>query len=296
MIQRIGRVGRRQGKPGLIVLNLSARPIDRWISKNVVTAFQFDVSRPVPIPMNIEMQKLKNIAAIHDEIKWYKSSGYWKCQYTNYGNDVMDSLEKHFGERLKKKEAQQRLSNRYGNIIDFDSRFWTHSGFRASASQRKIPVKMIDPPNDEVGLIEDVNIFRDVHPEGIYLDAHGRRWRVKKYDGKWKQDIWSHKDSKIELAKYLKSIDVVYVEKEKNLVTTRGSWDESFEFYQNFSNLVAGIHLPIEGEIEYGIWEYAKKFNGYSEIDLSTRKSQKVTLAQVSKRFKNAVVHCNISF
>jgi len=281
-IQRIGRVGRRHDRPGLVLLNLSAAPFDRYIAKSLNAAFRFDTSRSVPIPSDLEMLRLRHMTAAH----------YEGC-YRNYAGEdwtrYQQIFEKHFGVFLNKDTTKAILEERYSGLLDLSDRFWVHKGFRASASEGKIPLRVVGRQRDDVAWIEDINIFRDAHPGAVYLDARGDRWRVKKYDGHWKEAEWQHPDSKVVLAKYLKSINVVYVEKVKDLITTRGMSEESFTPYQILADPPEGVEFPAYGEIDYGIWEYSKKFTGYKEINLSTRKSKKVSLTEVSKRFKNAV-------
>ncbi|VVB91545.1 ATP-dependent RNA helicase RhlB [uncultured archaeon] len=281
LIQRIGRVGRRQDHPGLVLLNLSAAPFDRYIAKNLDVVFRFDASKSVPIPMNLELLRLRHMEAAH----------YEGC-YRNYAekdwNHYCHTFEKYFENFLDKDEIKNTLEKRYSGLLDLSDKYWVHKGFRASASEGKIPLRVIGKEKYDVAWIEDFNIFRDAHPEAVYLDARGHRWRVKFYGGKWKQAEWEHPDSKVVLAKYLKSIDVVYVEKVKDLTTTRGIPEESFEFYMS-ADPPAGVEFPANGEIDYGIWEYSKKFTGYNEINISTRKSKQVSLAEISQRFKNAV-------
>jgi hypothetical protein len=289
-IQRIGRVGRRPDRPGLVLLKLSAAPFDRYIAKNFDAAFRFDTSRSVPIPSDLEMLKLKNIAAIQKEI-WYKSKSgkNWIGKYTNSWDEYMRVMEEHFGESLTYREAKQRLTEKYGILIDTSDKAWTHNGFRASASEGKIPLRVDGQKKKDVAWIEDINIFRDAHPEAVYLDAEGRRWRVKSYGENWKKAIWNNPDSDVVLAKYLKIINVVYVKEVKDPIATRGIWEESFKPYQILADPPDGVEFPAHGEIEYGIWEYSKKFDGYKEINLSTGEPYKVSLAEVSNRFKNAI-------
>ncbi len=289
MLQRIGRVGRRQDKPGLILISLSASPLDRYIAENVESAFCFDNTKSIPIPTELEIIKLKNIAAIQSEMKWWKQKGQFKSPYCSDWNVYKEKLDLFFGDSLNMREARDRLQDKYGQLIDTTGRYWMHGGFRASAAQSKIPLRVINTKNDDVAWIEDINVFRDAHPEAVYLDDKGKRWRIVSYDGKWKEAEWEHPESTVILAKYLKSIEVVYVKEEPNQVATRGIWEETFEPYQLFSEPPEGVVFPGNGDIEYGIWEYARKFNGYKQIYFSNKATIKVSLTEVSARFKDAM-------
>ncbi|MBP2641121.1 MAG: hypothetical protein H6Q66_2072 [Firmicutes bacterium] len=287
LLQRIGRVGRRWNKPGLVLISLGSSPLDRYIAANPADAFHFDHARSIPIPMDLEIIRLRNIAAVQDEL--WKTGRHLHSPYCEKWNMYQQQLQVYFGEALNKSEVKEKLQQQYGSLIDLSDHKWTHNGFRASASQGKIPLRIQNTDNDDVAWIEDINVFRDAHPEAVYLDDRGRRWRVVEYDGKWKEAIWEHPDSEFVLAKYLKSIDVVYVREEPEQVATRGIWEESINPYQLFADPPKGVVFPKEGELEYGIWEYSRKFNGYRQISFSGKKTKKVSLSDVSARFKEAV-------
>lgn len=280
-IQRIGRVGRRQQRPGLVLINLGVAPLDRWIARNLADAFRFDISRTIPIPSQLEMLRLRHMAAAH----------YEGC-YRNYAHGdwsyYQQIVERHFGEFFTNDQVKAYLKQNYGELIDISGNQWVHKGFRASASEGKIPLRVVGSQREDIAWIEDINIFRDAHPEAIYLDAKGRRWRVVAYDGRWREAEWRHPNSKFVLAKYLKSIDIVRVEEVRELLTTRGMWAESMTPNQTLG-LPKGAQSPSNGSLEYGVWEYMKKFTGYKEINLSTQKPRQVSIAEVSRHFRNAI-------
>lgn len=288
LIQRIGRVGRRIGRPGLIILKLSANPFDRFIAKKPHSAFRFDMSRSIPIPSDIEMVRLRHMAAAHSECRYEKYAVRDWNYFIRDWNYLKKIFEKHFGVFLNMDEIKQILKERYTGLVDITEEYWTHKGFRASASEGKIPLKNIEN-GEEIALIDVINIFRDAHPEAIYLDANGQRWRVKEYEGRWKEAEWEHPDSKIILAKFLKSIEFVYVEKVEKKIATRGIWEEKFDPYQIFDKLPEDVSLPVQGKIEYGIWEYSRSFKGYQEIYLPTKTSFVVPVEKVTERFKRAI-------
>jgi hypothetical protein len=141
---------------------------------------------------------------------------------------------------------------------------------------------------DEVARIEDVAIFRDAHPEAVYLAHDLTRYRVVDYEGEWKVARWEHPDSPKVLGKWLRCIKAVQVEREPKHVTTRGSWDECFKQYEikRFSDANG---CPKKGCLEFGVWDYERKWQGYTEIDLATNQKRKVALAEVTQRFSIAL-------
>ncbi len=278
LIQRVGRVGRRVGMPGVTILKLSAAPLDRSIVDDPEKTFSFDSAVTIPLPINLRLNKLKNMEAIHYEGCYTKYAG----KNWSYYQKV---FKKYFEEFLDSKEIKDMINKNYGDLIDTNGNQWVFKGFRVSASERKIPLRILGSEED-VAWIEDVNIFRDGHPEAVYLDDKGSHWRVKYYEGDWKIAEWTHPESSVKLGKYLKSISVVFVEKENSNITTRGSWDDLMEEYQILPELPEDTLPPAGGILEYGVWEYTKKFDGYIEYNLDTKEKVQVTLKEVSDRFK----------
>ncbi len=285
LIQRIGRVGRRAGIPGLSVLRLSAAPLDRFIVENSEEAFSFNNAKTIPLPLDLDIIKLRHLAAAHYGgcYRLYKEYNA-KSEYTRYSH----LLKKHFGIFLDHKEVKNEILSKYSGLINISDRSWVYKGFRASASEGKIPLIDIETKED-VAWIEDINVFRDAHPEAVYLDATGKRWRVVDYDGKWKIAKWEHPESDAILGKFLKSIDCVYLAPEKEPVVTRGESKERFDPYRLHPELPEDFKEPFAGSLEYGVWEYEKKFNGYTEINLKTMKKEKVGLKAIAERFKKAM-------
>ncbi len=284
LIQRIGRVGRRAGIPGFSVLRLSAAPLDRFIIENCEEAFSFDNAKTIPLPLELELIKLRHLAATHYSgcYRLYKEHGS-KLEYTRYSN----LLRKYFGIFLDHKEVKKAIINKYSVLIDTSDKFWVYKGFRANASEGKIPLTD-KKTNEDVAWIEDINIFRDAHPEAVYLDRVGRRWRVFDYDGRWKVAKWDNPESDAILGKFLKSIDCVYLIPENEPVVTRGESREKFNPYRLFPELPENIREPTKGSLEFGIWEYEKRFNGYTEINIKTMEKRKVGLKEIIENFKRA--------
>lgn len=281
LIQRVGRVGRRAGIPGVTILKLSAAPLDRFIVENLDKAFSFDTAVTIPLPLDLQLNLLKNMEAAH----------YDGC-YRNYasGNFSLykNVFAKYFGRFMDKDKIKDEVKRKYSGLIEAQGNQWVYKGFRSSASERKIPLKEIGT-NKDVAWIEDINIFRDAHPEAVYLDDNGNHWRIIEYDGKWEVAKWTHPESQYILGKYLKNIGVVLVEQVPTNITTRGYWEESMKEYEIYPELPDETSPPANGIIEYGIWEYMKKFDGYIEYNLDTQEKIRVGLQEVSKRFKESM-------
>jgi superfamily II DNA/RNA helicase len=286
LLQRLGRVGRRPDRPGLVLLNLSAAPQDRYVAVNPGAAFETAEIQPTPIPGNLDILRLKSIITLENEM-WDFAGGEPIGRYTPNWHEYEAVLEKYFGERLKSPEAKRQLIGRYGLLVDDTDRSWTYRGFRASASQAKVPLRCSRRRSD-VAWIEDVNLFRDAHPEAVYLDDQGCRWRVVAYGSRKRFRAENDSDRTDVLMKYLKGIGVIYVEEERAPVVTRGCWLDSFSPVQIMTP-PADLDRPGSGQLEYGIYEYSREFKGYRQLNLQTRKEEYVSLDKVTERFRDAV-------
>ncbi len=85
------------------------------------------------------------------------------------------------------------------------------------------------------------------------------------------------------------TVSSIEVKEIPDRITTRGSWDDSFSFYQAMIDLPGQADRPAKGNLEYGIWDYIRKWTGYTQIDLTSNRSIKVTLNEVTERFKLAM-------
>jgi superfamily II DNA/RNA helicase len=279
LIQRIGRVGRRQDRPGLVLLRVGAEPHEQAILEDPLAAFRLDLSRPMPIPIHLENLKWRHMLAAFKE--WIES-----LKFRDYSwDDFNGALERHFGEAPTYGELKELFEDRYGALVDMGDTQWVHKGFRASASQGKIPLLEGDR---EVARIEDIALFRDAHPEAVFLGHDLNRYRVVGYDEGWKKATWEHPDSDTLLWKWLRAVEAVQVQRESKRVTTRGSWEEGFRLYE-VRPLDDSMDRPKRGRFELGIWDYSRKWQGYTEIDLETQEKREVSLAEVSERFKQAI-------
>jgi len=278
-LQRIGRVGRREDRPGLVVTVLSLRPRDRELLRKPEAFHSLKGTEMIGLPLHLEMVRLKHIYA-----------GYREGLYRRYASRKWDeftsAFTRVFGEMMDFKEVKSTLQSRYSAILDMEDRYWYHKGFRASASEGKIPLTY---GSDDVAWIEDINVFRDAHPEAVYLDSSGRRWRIKNYQCNWKIAEWKSPQSQVVLGKFLKILDRIFVEPERRPIATRGKYREEFDFIEVVRQLASDAVLPTKGKVDYGVWEYRKQFDGYREIDLDQNREKAVTLAEITRRFKSAI-------
>lgn len=274
LLQRIGRVGRRVGKPGIVILRLGHNALDRLIAQNPVEAFKAKGLKTVPIPENVELQKFKNIVASYKEcLKSFSSKN-------DPPKKFLDLQKKYFGLCKSYYEVCNEIIVKYPGLVDTKDQFWYLKGFRSNLSQGKIPLKE-DKDFQEVARIDELSIFRDAHPEAVYLDSHCKRWRVKKYITNW----WAKNlnSSGINAVEFANSIRAVIVTPEKEMKFTRGVWKDSFNFIRT-TNLKSLSEST--SNFKCGVWEFQRKFDGYIETDLTTKGKKRVTLFEVSKRFE----------
>ena len=261
LLQRIGRVGRREDRPGLVLLRVGAEPHDQSILEDPLAAFRLDLSRPMPIPVHLEMLKWRHMLAAFSEWNWAI------MKYRDFTRDEFNAaLKKTFGEAKDERDLKALFEERYGALVEMEGN-WVHMGFRASASQGKIPLLEGDK---EIARIEDIALFRDAHPEAVFLGHDLNRYRVVGYKEDWKKAIWEHPDSDTLLWKWLRCVRAVQVRREARRVTTRGSWEEGFSLYEvrQFSD---SQDRPEKGHFEFSIWDYSRKWQGYTEVDLGHR-------------------------
>jgi Helicase conserved C-terminal domain len=278
LLQRIGRVGRREDRPGLVLLRVGAEPHEQSILEAPLAAFRLDLSRPMPIPVHLEMLKWRHMLAAFQE--WMSVIKYGDFTW----DDFNEAMRLHFGESPNYRDLKDLFEERDSALVDMEGN-WVHRGFRASASQGKIPLLEGDK---EVARIEDIALFRDAHPEAVFLGHDLNRYRVVGYKEDWKKAIWEHPDSDTLLWKWLRCVRAVQVRREARRVTTRGSWEEGFRLYEvrQFSD---PQDRPQKGRIEFGIWDYSRRWQGYTEVNLDTEGKRKITLTEVAERFKQAI-------
>ncbi|MCF8210955.1 MAG: DEAD/DEAH box helicase [Rhodoferax sp.] len=277
LLQRLGRVGRSSDRPGLAVLCLGYSPTDERLIETPLEAVSVDNMKPLPLPLHLDVVRLQSMAAALYEWKARLTQNKallrkFNCALTNY-----------YGAAPTFYQLKSQLSQELGGLVDMDASAWYYKGFRVSASQGKVNL-ILDGTNTVVATIEDMAIFRDAHPEGIYLGHRGVCFRVKNYVGKWNVAEWQSPDGVV-LGKFMKGLDHIVVTPETPTLATRGRWTDAFKLTES-KDLPEPHDKPTKGSLIFGIFEFIRQFNGYQEIDLQGKQKTKiVSLTEISKRF-----------
>ena len=281
LLQRLGRVGRSSERPGLAVLCLGYAPGDERLIEEPLSAVAIDDMKPLALPLHLETVRLRSMSAAFNEWRWRLKRGEvaW--------DDFNDALERYFGWAPHIKELQERVQEVLGDLVDLDDGAWFYKGFRVSASQGKYRLVC---GGETVAVIEDTAIFRDAHPEGIYLGHRGSCYRVRRYVGNWNLGTWTSPEGMV-LGKFMKGLDHIEVSAEQPTLATRGRWIDTFRLDEP-THLPDGCDPPATGALTFGLFRFLRKFDGYLEIDLLGRTPpQTVTLAEVAARFNTAIGH-----
>lgn len=282
LIQRLGRVGRSSDRPGLAILCLGYSPSDERLIEEPLATFAVEKMKPLPLPLHLEVVRLRAMSAAFDEWRWRI-----KWQQATW-NDFNVALERYFQWAPSIRELKQRCDEVLGDVVDLDDGAWYYKGFRASTSQGKRCLRLDSDRKTAVATIEDIAIFRDAHPEGVYLGHRGASYRIKRYVGNWDMATWTSPTG-IVLGKYMKGLQFICVSKEDPTVATRGRWNDSFTLDEP-KDLPTDHDAPARGKLTFGAFTYIRKFDGYQEIDLRGRaKTKTVTLAEIAERFSEAM-------
>lgn len=283
LLQRLGRVGRSINRPGLAVLCLRYSPFDEQLLRQPQETLSARNARMLPIPLHLDIVKLKAMVAAFSEWQYRLNNG--QAKWTSFN----EALNKHFGESPTYEELYKKVKKTLQELIDIDEGNWYYKGFRVSASQGKIKLVRKDN-NEQIAYIEDIAVFRDAHPEGIYLSHKGQCYRISNYVGKFELGKWTDPNSDIVLGKFFKSLNRIEVEPENRKIATRGRWLDSFTLYE-VRELSVNSEIPKLGKFDYGIWEFIRKFDGYIEIELDNKNkpAKTVSLAEVAGRFKRTI-------
>jgi superfamily II DNA or RNA helicase len=284
-LQRVGRVGRKIQKPGLLIVKLSSEPFDRAISHDLETAFNPENAKSIPIPLDLELIKLKAMSAFYQDISSRSNSKNKYDYYNNNPEKLIKSFKEYFGIYYDE-AALNNLKEKHRSLIDNGDMSWVHSGFRATASKGKIP--LLNQSEEIVALIEDINIFRDAHPDAIYLDNFARKWKVIDYLSEWRVAKLKYHDIDTILGKYLKSITAIRVERINENIVTRGIYEVKSTLDHGYEIEDKEAKVPSQN-FHFGIWDYTRKFNGYKCIDLGRKTSSIVPLTEVTQKFKQAI-------
>ena len=279
LLQRLGRVGRSSERPGLAVLCLGYSPGDERLIEEPLSAVAADAMKPLALPLHLETVRLRAMSAAFNEWRWRLRRGEASW------DDFNDALERYFGWAPYYPELQTRVREVLGDFVDLDGGAWYYKGFRVGASQGKYRLVC---GGETVAVIEDTAIFRDAHPEGVYLGHRGSCYRVRRYEGDWGLGTWTS-PGEVALGKFLKGLDHIEVSEEQPTLATRGRWIDTFNLDEP-ADLPNGHDKPAKGALAFGIFQFLRKFDGYLEIDLLGRTKPKiVSLAEVAGRFNDAI-------
>lgn len=280
LVQRIGRVGRTVGKPGLAIVRLDGGPAALRLVSDPVDALTIANARPLPIPLHLEPVLLRAMrAAFAENARRIRDTG-WPA--------FNRAMESRFGEAPHIAELNERIEAQLSGAIDLSDTSWWYRGFRVSASQGKRPLVLRDT-GEAVAQIEDIAVFRDAHPEAVYLGHRGERYRVVGYRGKFGLGRWTHPDSDVVLGKWMHGLREVVVVRERRNVATRGQWRDTITL-EELRDDGSRPDGPLEGVLEQGLFSFRRRFDGYLEVDLGGKRgARRVTLSEVSERFRKAM-------
>lgn len=280
LLQRLGRVGRSAERPGLAVLCLGYSPADERLIEEPLAAVSTENIKRLSLPLHLDVVRLRAIKAAFEEWRWrlQRREASW--------TDFNAALNRHFGWSPTVQELKSAIKAALGDVVELDEGSWFYKGFRASASQGKRGL-YLDGKQSPVAVIDDISVFRDAHPEGVYLGHRGYSYRVLRYEGDWKVATWGSPQGTI-LGKWMKGLNRIIVREECANVATRGRWKDSFDLHQTED--LERCERPATGALTFGIFNFVRKFDGYRELDLTGRSQPKdVSLAEVAKRFNMAV-------
>jgi hypothetical protein len=301
LIQRIGRVGRRPGKPGLAIVLLGQNPRSERILEDPVEAFRLDQTEVIPLPTYLETLKLRHcLAALRDcrhrypndpKVDYYllfigllrQFGSLPASQNTRELFVDLQSESKFWNDSRPRKlieclenDLENAIKSSYSEAADMRDPDWLYKGFRGIDTY-DIPFLLSEGAQDkEVARVNQMDVFRDAHPEAVYLGHDSSFYRVVAYE------VTSRK-STLPL-RWLKSIKAIRVEREERSVITRGDWQDEYEVLD-----CKTIPLRKGVNILRGTWTYIRQWQGYKEIDINQDREKFVSLGKVTKRFKQAM-------
>ncbi len=303
LLQRISRVGRRVGKPGLVMVLISKEPLSERILENPIEAFQLDQGKLIPVPTHLGMLQLKHMLAVLHEWRYRHSARekvdwdliIWKLsKQFDLLNQTLAELghtpeifliqsESRFvrgdSRQQQRRDAIERILKElfrleYGDIADMHDPDWVYKGFRGTDTYN-IPLLLSEEGQDkEIARVNQMDVFRDAHPEAVYLGHDSNFYRIVSYE------VSSRKS--MPPIRWLKSIKAIRVEREERRVTTRGDWDDQYD------PLNCETVLWQDG-VKRGTWTYTRRWQGYREIDLESEQERFVLLEEVAERFRQAI-------
>jgi hypothetical protein len=283
LLQRIGRVGRVVGEPGLAVLRAGSAPRDRLLVADPVAELTFDAARVLPLPVHLDSVRLRHALALHRELA---VRGVAVC-------DAIPIVGKFFGCYLPPERLASEYAERFDPTCDANDSRWLFGAFRAGLTQRKVPVVELERWDGRDGIerrengvrcdvawLDDALLAREVHPEAVVLGADGRRWRVVGYRQRAAGGS-SYKPGDRRAAPL--EICMVFVEAEDAQVATRGVFDDDAEIIGE-SSPSDGAVGPRLGHFSLGSWDYRRHWRGYREINLRTDEVRNVQSGDVIDR------------
>lgn len=279
LLQRLGRVGRRVGAPGLCIVCLDHSPLAQRLADSPGGALSLASIPGMFLPLHLEHVRLRAMKALFEE--WD-----WKIKRREVrSTDVSHALLHHFGESPTSEELDKRIDERLGDLVDRSDKQWVYQGFRPSITTGKHPLVRRDT-KQRVAMIDGASIYRDAHPEGIYLAHRGDRFRIVSYR---KKSARKKSQSNVgNSSAFLESLDQIMVEPEERQVATRGQWREHVQLVEKVQPVVPGGKKPASS-IEYGKWEWHRRFDGYQEYELNGKgTTREVPLQEVIKRYRAA--------
>lgn len=249
-LQRIGRVGRRQGQPGLIIVNLSTSLRDEQYRRNLVGLFRLPEKQAFFLPVQLEWVKLKSIAALDREFRQVRnkrpSLSVAKCQ---------QAVQLTYDESPAISEIKRRLHAVCG-ACDFTSAYWEYAGFRGGRGQDKVP--LIDKiTNKTIALLDHAAVLREAHPGAIYLDHHNNNWKILYYGNEWGIRLRLHQNCGIKMDQ----IQRIYVVPAGQGVATRGICRSEVKLMNSFCPFG-----KIPDDLVYGQWRVRQQVASYRQV------------------------------
>ncbi|MFI5386710.1 MAG: DEAD/DEAH box helicase [Fimbriimonadales bacterium] len=282
LLQRLGRVGRTKDRPGLAILCLDYSLADDELVNDPLAAMSLEGAKPLPLPLHLDSIKLRMMRAAFAE--WLPRLTKREASWTTFNN----ALIHYFGQAPTFAKLKEIVEEKLGGVVNLDDDAWFYKGFRASVSEGKRCL-VLQGKKEIVAMVDDIAVFRDAHPGAVYLAHRGDCYRIVRYRGNFKVGEWTDRGSIVVLGKFMKTLTDIEVVREQRAVATRGRWKDRFVL-DDAQDVPSGSTLPRQGTLDYGVWSFFRKFDGYIEIDLNNpQRTKTISLAAVSERFKDAL-------
>lgn len=278
LLQRIGRIGRRSRLPGLAILCLDHSPMAQRLTDAPASELSAKGIPPAYLPLHLEHVRLRAMKAFFHE--WQQRLSRREVGWPAFNQ----ALKQSFGEILNTTELQQRLDKQLGDLVDQNEPQWFYQGFRPTLSAGKYPLVRSDT-GERVALIDGASLYRDAHPEGVYLSHRGESFRIVQYRSRRLARPASQAQSS---QAFLDRLGEIVVEPESTPISTCGRWRETVELLEKIqpAHPAAGKRPAV---IDYGKWEWRRRFDGYTEYALRGRTPPKeVSVKEVTQRYHAA--------